>query len=291
LNRLPPEIRGILLTLAATACFGVMDGLSKFLVTIYPPVLILWLRHLLAVPVVLAALGPGRLRALAPSARPWLQTFRVVLLIVEMGLVMVCFRLLPLADVHSLIAVTPLLVTALSVPMLGERVGWRRWLAVLTGFVGVLVIVRPGFHEVHPALLLALLCSAMYAVYNILTRKAARYDRAETSWLWQSLGGAVLLLAVGPFFWVTPAIAHWPLIVALAALGALGHYCLIRALALAPAVVVQPFTYTMLVWAIIIGYLAFGDLPDRMTMAGALLIVGAGTYAAWREHVRKQALA
>lgn len=287
MKNLSPEVRGILLTLFAVSCFGIMDGLSKFLVTLYPTPFVLWIRHLAGVPLVLLVLGLRRIPSLARSARPALQAGRAILLVVQMGLVMICFRLLPLADVHSIMAATPLIVTALSMPLLGEQVGWRRWVAVGIGFVGVLVIVRPGLTTVHPALLIAVVGTFMNAVYNILTRKAACYDRSETSWLWQSLVAAAALTLVGPFYWVTPEPRHWALLLMLAALAAIGHYSLVRALSLAPAVVVQPFTYTQLVWGIIIGYLVFADLPDRFTIGGAAMIISAGIYAAWREHVRQ----
>lgn len=285
------ELQGIGLALLAMACFGAMDGISKILVTAYPAPLVLWLRHLAAVPIVLAIMGPRRAARHARSARPALQLGRTALLVVEMGIVLLCFRALPLADVHAVLALTPLLVTALSVPLLGERVGWRRWTAVAFGFLGILLILRPGLGVVHPAALLALLASAMYALYNILTRLAALADPPETSFLWQTVAGAALLTLAGPFFWTSFAPVHWLLLAALASLGAFGHYCLVKALARVPAVVVQPFAYTMLVWAVVIGYLVFGDLPDRWTVLGALVVVGAGCYAAWRERVRSRAAA
>jgi drug/metabolite transporter (DMT)-like permease len=282
------ELRGIALAVFAMACFGAMDGISKHLVSHHPAPLVLWLRHLAALPLVLLVLGPTGVRRNLRSTRPWLQIGRTALLVVEMGIVLLCFRALPLADVHAVLAATPLIVTALSVPLLGERVGWRRWTAVAVGFSGVLVIVRPGFEEVHPALLLAALAAGMYALYNILTRLAGTADPPQTSFLWQTLVAALLLSLVGPFFWQPLTPFEWVLLGGLATLGATGHYCLVRALAHAPAVVVQPFSYTMLVWAVVIGYLVFGDLPDRWTVSGALVVVGAGCYAAWREHVRSR---
>jgi drug/metabolite transporter (DMT)-like permease len=285
---LTPELRGILLTLLAMGMFGTMDGFSKYLVQIYPAPLVLWLRHLVAVPLVLLVLAPRRpVAALRATRAPWLQLGRTALLVVEMGFVLVIFRAMPLADVHAILAVTPLVITALSVPMLGERVGWRRAVAVAAGFVGVLVMLRPGLVALQPLALLACLCAVMYAIYGILTRKVALTDRAETSFLLQTVIAAALLTVIGPFFWEPIALRHVPLFLGLGLLGAVGHYCLVKALANAPAVVVQPFTYTLLVWAVVIGYLVFGDLPDRWTVLGALIVVGAGSYAAWREHVRR----
>jgi drug/metabolite transporter (DMT)-like permease len=286
-----PEVRGILLVLFAMGCFGSMDGISKVLVHYYPAPLVLWLRHLVAVPIVLLLLGRGAGARRPFSRAPFLQLLRASILAVEMGLVLVAFRQMQLADVQAILAVGPLLITALSLPILGERVGWRRWAAVLVGFLGVLVLLRPGFTAVHPLALMVLLCAAMYAVYNVLTRLVARVDPPETSFLLQILIAAGLLTLVGPFYWVPVSAFHWLLVVGLAALGALGHYCLVRALTLAPVVLVQPFTYTLLLWAVVIGYLVFGDLPDRWTVAGALVVVGAGIYTVWREHRVRQALA
>ncbi len=205
-----------------------------------------------------------------------------------MNLVLMAFQVMPLADAHAILAVTPLLVTALSVPFLGEQVGWRRTLAVIFGFVGVLVILRPGIGVLQPGAILAVVAAALYAVYNIVTRRISALDSADTTFLLQIVFGAVLLSFVGPFFWVMPALEHWPLVLGQATLGAMGHLCLVRALAIAPAVVVQPFTYTLLLYAVVIGYLLFGDVPDLPTLMGAAIVVAAGVYAAIRTHHRAQ---
>jgi drug/metabolite transporter (DMT)-like permease len=289
---LRPEVKAILLTLVAMGMFGSMDGFSKALVQHYPAWLVLWLRHLVALPLVILILAPRHpLRTLRATRRPGLQVLRTLLLVVEMGLVLIAFRTMPLADAHAILAATPLVVTALSVPLLQERVGWRRWLAVGIAFTGVLLIVRPGLTAIQPAALIAILCTVMYACYQILTRLAARTDPADTSYLVQTALATCFLSLVGPFFWMPIEPRHLPAILALGVLGAAGHYCLVRALTMAAAVVVQPFTYTMLVWAVVIGYLVFGDLPDAWTIAGAALVVSAGIYAAWREHQRGRAAA
>jgi drug/metabolite transporter (DMT)-like permease len=191
---------------------------------------------------------------------------------------------MPLADAHALFAATPLLVAALSVPVLGERVGPRRWAAIAVGFGGVLVILRPGLAVLQPGAVPALLAVGLYALYQVMTRIVGRVDRAETTFLLQIVLGAAILLPLAPWVWQTPPVAHWPLFLALAALGAGGHLLLIRALQATPAVLLQPFTYSLLIWAVLLGWLFFGDLPDRWTVLGALLVVAAGTYAALREH-------
>lgn len=289
LHRLPaaaglrPELRGILLTLLAMGLFGAMDGISKVLVSHYPTPLVLWLRHLAALPLAFLMLAPKRPFRLLRSRAPRLQVGRSLLLAVEMGFALAAFGAMPLADAHAIFAVVPLLVTGLSVPLLGERVGWRRWLAVAAGFAGVLVIVRPGLAVLQPGAPIAITATLLYALYNILTRRAGLIDPPETGFLLQTSIGAAALTLVGPLFWVAVAPHHWPLVVAQGALGAMGHLCLVRALSFAPASVIQPFTYTMLIYAVVVGYLVFGDVPDLPTVVGGLIVAGAGIYAALRQ--------
>lgn len=286
---LPPELVGILLTLLAMCMFATLDGFSKTLVQHYPPLFVLWLRYMLALPVVILVLAPRQpVRAIMATRALPLQALRCLLLVVETGFVVRAYKTMPIANAHSIFAVTPLVVTALSAVFLKEPVGWRRWLAVGVGFLGVLVILRPGVVPLRQDTLFIVTAMLLYACYMVLTRLASRVDEANTSYLVQSVLMAAMLSLVGPFFWVPVAFVHLPLLIALGVLGAAGHYCLVRALTLAPAVIVQPFTYTMLLWAVVIGYLFFGDLPDLWTGVGAAIVVSAGLYAAWREHRRAQ---
>lgn len=278
--------RGILLVLLATAAFGWMDACSKMLAGRLDPVQILWVRYALSLPFVVLMAAPGGIITTARSTRPWLQLARALVIVVEMTLVVAAYRTLPLADAHAIFAVTPLLVTALSVPLLGEPVGWRRWLAVAIGLLGVLVIVRPGLGVVQPGALLALLCAAMYALYQIMTRIVGRTDPSRTTMFWQIGAGTLMLTLVGPWFWTAPTATEWLLLLAIALLGLGGHWALVQALSQAPAVVLQPFSYAMLPWAAFTGWLVFNDLPDGWTVIGALIVVGGGLYAAYRERVR-----
>lgn len=285
-----PELRGIGLALAAMLMFGLMDAASKFLATRYPAAQIVWLRFVFTIPMALMLLSPRALLIRLRSRRPWLQLVRSLLLVVEIALVVWCFGRMPLADAHSLLALTPLVVTALCGPLLGERVDAGRWAAVAVGFVGVLVILRPGLGVTQPTTLGVLVAVLHYALYQILTRMVGRVDSAETTLLWQLLTGALLLGLVVPFVWQPPAIAHWPLFIVVAALGGVAHWAMIRALQLAPAATIQPFSYTLLIWAVIIGWLGFGDLPDGWTLLGAGTIAGAGIVTALRErHLRDRA--
>lgn len=287
--RLTPELRGVLITLLAMLIFGLMDAASKYLSTRYPTAQIIWLRFIFTIPLVVLVLGPRASGRLLRSARPWLQVLRSLLLVTEIGLVVWCFGRMPLADVHAVLALTPLAVTALAVPLLGEPVGARRWAAVDVGFIGVLIIIRPGLGVIQPASLVALVSVLLYALYQVLTRLAGRADTAETSLLWQLAVGSVALAFVVPFAWRPPPLEHWPLFVLVAALGGIGHYAMIKALQLAPAAVIQPFSYTLLLWAVVIGYVAFGDLPDPLTLVGAGIVVAAGAYAALGGGMRRAA--
>jgi drug/metabolite transporter (DMT)-like permease len=210
--------------------------------------------------------------------------------VVEIGLFIAAIAVLPLADAHAIIAVTPLLVTALSVPLLGERVGIRRWSAIAIAFVGMLVILRPGWGAIHPMALVVLLCALMFALYQVLTRMVGRDDGPAVTLFYTALLGAVGLSAIGPFFWTWPDARGWALFAMVAVLGASGHFLLIYALKLAEASALQPFSYSVLIWATIVGFTVFGDLPDLFTVLGALIIVASGLYAFYRERVRAQPL-
>jgi drug/metabolite transporter (DMT)-like permease len=217
------------------------------------------------------------------SQRPWLQAFRALLLVAENAVFVLAFRYLPLADVHALGASAPLMVVALSVVLLGETVGIRRWSAVLVGFVGVLLIIRPGLQEIEWPLLIPLVGALMWALYQILVRLCSRTDDSDTTLLWSALVGLAATSVTGPFVWVPPDREAWVLLVVLAVAGSLAHYALITGLQLAEASAVQPYTYTLLVFAAFWGLAVFGDIPDAWTILGATIIVGSGLYTWYRE--------
>jgi drug/metabolite transporter (DMT)-like permease len=274
------ELRGIAITLAAMMLFGLMDAVSKYLSARYAAPQVLWLRYLFTVPLLLVVIPPRKFVRSARSHRPWMQCARALLLATEIGLVIWAFGRLPLADVHAVLALTPLLVTGLSVPLLGEKAGFRQWMAVAVGFAGAVIVLRPGFGVMQPATLVVLAAVLLYALYQVLTRLVGRVDAAETSLLWQILIGTVVIAGAALFQWRTPELAHWPLFMLAAVLGGAGHFLLIRALQMAPVAVTQPFSYTLLLWAVVIGYLVFGDLPDLWTLVGAAIVIAAGTYSA-----------
>ncbi len=276
---------GILLMVAAMGCLAAMDAASKVLIQDHSPWQLLFLRHLFLLVVCVAWLGPIAVHhALLGSQRPALQLARVVAVLLEMALFMLAVRHLPLADAHAILAAAPLIVTALAWPLLGERVGPRRWLAVLVGFVGILCIVRPGFGVFEPAALIPLAGAVLWALFQVLTRLTARTDTAATAFLYLVACGVVIPGLLMPWLWHPPAsLEAWLLILFVCVAGAVGHGLLLCALRAAPASTLQPFGYTLLIWATIWGAMVFGHLPDAWTTAGAAIVVGSGLYTWYRE--------
>ena len=277
---------GVLLMLAAMTVFAVQDGVSKHLASHYSPVFVTMIRYwfFAAFVVALSARGRGGLRAAAATRVPALQLFRGALLAMEVVVMISAFAMIGLVESHAIFAGYPLLVTALSGPVLGERVGWRRWTAVGVGMVGVLIILRPGTALFAPGALIALLSMAMFAVYQVATRYANRLDGSRVSFFYTGLGGAVAITMVGPFFWTPMAsVVDWAWMGALCVSGMLGHYLLIRALDAAEAAALQPFAYFQLVFAAALGVAVFGETLETAVALGAALVVAAGLFAAWRE--------
>lgn len=270
--------------IAAVGTFVLMDTTAKYLSHWYPPAFIVWARYIsnLAVLLVfLAARGElGRLR----SARPGLQFARGLLLALATLLFFTSLSVLPLADANAISFVMPLFVAALAVPMLGERLEMPRLIAILVGLAGALVIVRPGSDLFTPYALLPLGMALCNALYQILTRKIAGLEHPLTSLIWGAMVGAGLLSFAAPFVWVTPGAAfHGLLIVVIGVLASVGHYLLIRAYDRASATLLVPFTYSALIWAMLMGWLVFGDFPDGWSLFGMGIIVASGLYLASRQ--------
>ncbi len=275
----------IVMMLGSMLAFASMDGLSKLLVQQLPIPQILWVRYILFTLFVAILLRRKGLGAALQSGQPVLQTLRALLIIIENGLFVLAFAYLPLADVHAIAAVSPLVVVALSVPLLGEVVGPRRWLAVIAGFIGVLVIVRPGFATLTWPIAIPLVAALLWGLYQVLVRMCARTDTGETTWAWSAVIGLGATTLVGPFVWVWPDAVGWSLLVAIAILGSAAHFTLIKALEFWEAGALQPYSYTLLVWAVVIGFVVFGHMPDGWTLAGAAIVIASGLYAWHRERV------
>lgn len=281
-------LQGITLALGAIFIFACQDAITKYLSLRYPVPFFLMIRYwaFALFAIVFAARAAGGLTPILRTAAPFTQIFRALLLVVEMGIFAVGLRYLKLVEMHAVFAAFPLMVTALSVPLLSEQVGWRRWLAVAAGFSGVLIILRPGFGVFQMAALIPLAMAFMFALYTVLTRKVSRYDTFPTTFLYTAVIGAVAVSFVGPFYWVTPLGVDWIWIGVLCLTGMTSHFFLIKALEFAPASVLQPFNYMALVWAAIIGFAVFAEVPDGFTIAGGAVVALSGLYVIWRERVR-----
>ncbi len=266
--------------------FAVMDAISKVLGQQLSVPQILWVRYILYTLLAVAVLHRLGLRRVFHSERPLLQLARSLLIIIENGVFIYAFTLMPLADMHAIAAASPLLVIALSVPVLGEQVGWRRWLAVAAGFLGVLLIVRPGFQTIDWPMTVALSGAILWGVYQVLVRLCSRTDSSETTWLWTAVIGLMATSLVGPATWIWPDTWGWIMLFAIAALGTACHWAFIKALSVAEASALQPYSYTLFLWAAIIGAVWFKDIPDAWTLAGATVIIASGLYAWHRERVR-----
>ncbi|MSO93008.1 MAG: DMT family transporter [Rhodospirillales bacterium] len=281
--------RGILWMMLAVFIYVLSDALIKHLTESYPLIQVLWARFVFHAAFV-ALLVRHRLIAALKSRRPGMQLARAALQFTAALLFVVGLSTLPLADVNALYFAGPLIVTALSVPLLGEHVGLRRWIAVGVGFAGVLAIVRPGAGVVDPVALLILAAAVAFALYQITTRIVGRVDSTMTSLAVIGLFGSCVTSAIVPFVWQSPDLGGWVLMVTVGITAGMSHFAQIRALETAPAAVVVPFTYTSLVWATLFGFLGWGHFPDAWTIAGAVVIAGAGLYIFHRERVNRDAV-
>lgn len=241
------------------------------------------------IPVALLIRHEGGLHKLRPR-HPWLVGLRSILLAIDMVLVFYAFVELPLADAYALIFAVPMVVTALSVPMLGEKVGWRRWSAVVVGFIGVLIVLRPGLAELKIGHVAALSSALFFALSLVLVRKMGKDESSGGLIFWM----VVALLAVSapamPEVYVPMSWSDLGLMAVLGLLSGAGHLMLIRAFRLAPSAIVAPFHYSQMIWGVIFGLFLFGDIPDVWVISGSAVIIGSGLYILWRETVRGRAV-
>jgi len=280
------SVKGIIALIVATLFFAGQDAITKHLVESLPVVQIICVRFFFFA--LFALVYASRKTTIATAFRshwPITQILRGLLICIEIGIFAYGLHFMGLAEFHSIFACFTLIITALSVPMLGERVGWRRWLAVSIGFIGTLIIIQPGSGVFSIYALLALVCATMFAVYNLITRKVSRQDSFETSLLFFGVVGFTASLLIAPFFWQTPTNNEMLFLLIISITGIFGHLLLIKALELTPAVILQPFNYFILVWAMIIGYSVYGEILDTTTLIGGALVVGSGIYIARREYV------
>lgn len=282
---------GILLMTLASLVFSLQDGISRHLGGQYNISMVVMIRFwaFAAFVLILAARQPGGIRAAVRTAYPVQQVLRGVLLVAEICLMVVAFVRLGLVESHAVFACYPLLVAALSGPVLGEKVGWRRWTAIGIGFVGIMIILQPGYAVFSPLALIPLLSALMFAVYGLLTRFVARRDAATVSFFWLGVVGAVAMTPFGLWNWQPMSWADWGWMATLCCTAAGAHYMMIKALAVAEASAIQPFAYLQLVFIAILGVAVFGETLRPNVVVGTLFVVAAGLFTLWRARVRARA--
>ena len=285
----PDVLRGILLMCAGTAMFPFMNTAVKLLTVRYPVAEIVWARFTGHLIIMLIVFLPQYRWTLLRTRRPTVQIGRSVLMLVSNMVFVMAIGRVPLATASAIGFTSPLIVTALSVPLLHESVGWRRWTAVLVGFGGALLVIRPGSGFHHPAVLLLLASAVAYALYLIGTRWVSRYDNAATGIIFAALLGSLAMTVVLPFAFVMPR-TLWDglLFCSLGMFGGVGHYLIIRAFQLGPAAVIAPLGYVELIGTSTLGYLIFDNFPDLWTWVGAGVIIASGIYVAFRERRRRE---
>ncbi len=281
-----PRNRAILLMIGAILCFTLMDASAKALAPRIGVLPTLWARYAGQMVLVLLLVAP-RLHRVARTSHPWLQLLRSVLLMCATAFFFTGISLIPLSDAAALMAMNPVLITLGAAVFLGEALGPRRVVGIVVALIGALIVIRPGSDVFSAAALLPLGAAVCYSAYSLLTRKLGPNEDVWTSLFYTGLVGTVLLSLAVPFAWQTPDGAGWALIGAITVLGTLGQLALIRAFSLGEASMLAPYSYTGLIFAACWGALFFAELPDGWTVAGALVIAGAGLYVWHRETYRR----
>lgn len=283
------RLTAILLMCAAVLCFACLDASAKWASRHVDPMVTTWFRYASNVVLLSIVLNGWTVPRIMHSNRLGLQVGRSLLLFLSTILNFLALQYLQLTQVISIQFAMPLLVALLAGPILGEWVGPRRLAAIAVGFLGILVITRPGTGSLHPAMLLTVANTVCYALYAIATRMLAGYDSPATTMTYGGLAGLALMTPILPFIWVTPpSPLVWIALLGTGLLGAVGHGLLTIAHTRAPASLLSPFIYTQIVWTTTLGYLLFGDLPDRWTLLGAAIIITSGLYLLSRERTVRE---
>ena len=269
--------QGILWMLLSMLFYVSMDTIGKYLSQTYPVIEIVWARFLFHL-IMMAPVIWSQFPRVVMSESYRYQGLRAAMVVLTNITMITAMRFIPMTEASAVASASPLIVTALSVWVLKEKVGLRRWSGVVIGFVGVLIVIRPGMGLVHPATALPLVAAMFYAINQVTTRRLGGIDNPMTTVFYTALFGVLATSLVVPFFWVMPAPADLGLMAAMGLFSFLGHYANARAFQSAPAATVTPFNYSILLWATLTGFMVFGDLPDGWTLLGALIIAGSGLY-------------
>ncbi|WP_319411193.1 DMT family transporter [uncultured Cohaesibacter sp.] len=285
------RLSGPFYALLAVTIFAAQDSITKVIGTSYHPVQITMVRYwaFALFAIVWALRSPKGFKAAIHTDHLALQVVRSFLLVAQIIISILSFAYVGLALSQSIFAASPLVVAILSVPLLGETVGWRRWVAIIVGMSGMLLIINPFGQELNMWFFMPVLCTITLGFYNIWTRIAGRYDAASVSFFYTGVIGLIITSIVGPFFWAPVTPTDWAWLIALCITGVSGHYFLIKALALTESVTVQTITYFQLVYELIIGYFIFSENITMAMLAGCAIVVAAGSFTIWREHALKRA--
>jgi drug/metabolite transporter (DMT)-like permease len=277
---------GITLMVITTFMFSSMDGVSRYLAEKNNVFTLVTMRYwfIAFVMMVTCFFIKNRISDILNTKQPYIQFSRGVILSLNNCLVVYTFTLLGLVETHAIIACYPLIVAGLSVPFLGERFGWRRWMAIFTGFIGVIIILRPNTNVITEGSIFAIVGAIMFAIYLILTRYVSRSDTAITSFFWTGIGGTVTMSLISLFIWDNILKEDYLWLLLMCILSAGSHFMMVKTLQVAEASVVQPFSYLQLVFGSIIGVTIFSESIDLMIIVGALVVIGSGLFTTWREY-------
>lgn len=283
--RADDPLRGILLVISATVFFSMSDATAKYTSQTLPVIEIAWVRYVVFVVLtLLPAVRHGR--ATLRTRRPGMQVARGVAIVASAIFFLFGLRVLPMADAAAINFVSPLFITVLSVPMLGESVGWRRWVAVGVGLCGAVIAAQPGSSAFQAAAILPVLSSAAWALGIILTRRMAKTETAGTTLAWSAASGLVVLTFLLPFEARIPNLRELGLCLMVGLFASSGQWLVVLGYRLAPASMLAPFSYLQLIWSTLLGYLVFDGRPGAATIIGATVIAGSGLYSAHRERAR-----
>ena len=282
--------KGILFIVAAISCLSLMDGFTRYLTDYYNVIAINMFRYFFLFLFVISINSiPNRSIVLVSKSKfKIIQILRGTILAIEMCFAHYLFLKIGLIESHAIFASCPLIVAALSVFFLKEKVGWRRWSAIMVGFIGILIMLRPGTKVFDPLSLIALACAFAFAVYQILTRYVSSEDSPDTSLFYTGITGFVILGIIGPFFYTSIENSHWLFLLAICILGASGHFLMINAFKHSEASILQPFTYLQLVFVSIIGVLVFNEKLENEIILGSIIVIAAGLFTFWREYIKSQ---
>ncbi len=280
---------GISLMVITTFMFSSMDGFSRYLAENNNVFTLVTMRYWFIALVILISCFyiKNQISEILKTNQPYIQFSRGVILSLNNCLVVYTFTLLGLVETHAIIACYPLIVAGMSVPFLGEKFGWRRWLAIFIGFIGVIIILRPTTNVISEGSVFAIIGAIMFAVYLILTRYVSKSDTAITSFFWTGIGGAVTMSIISLFIWDDIIREDYLWLFIMCLLSATSHFMMVKTLQVAEASVVQPFSYLQLVFGSIIGVTFFSESIDLMIIIGSLIVIGSGLFTTWREYKSK----